>query len=272
MKYHKRTLIGSRNQICIMLTACVNPNGMSYTALQNVDERELQYRKALSYYLSETDVSVIFVENTCSDFSADYSEYIESGRLEYITFDGNNYDKTLGKGFGEALIIKEAFKRSRFLMNSKYVVKITGRLVIRNIQQVLSSRLLYFNHLFRADLREGVHLWTTLFVIETKMLKTIIDQNIDAINDSKGVFFEHAIYNGLTLDKSVKFIPFLQETHVEGVSGTVSGRTYASLMSKYQIQDNLYFASLFYKETGRKACSLLWYLIYRIYLLYKRII
>ena len=261
-----------RNKICIMLTACVNPNGMAYTALQNVDERELQYRNALLFYLCMTDAPIVFVENTCSDFSADYRKYIDSNRLEYITFEGNNYDKNLGKGYGEALLIKEAFKRSRFLKESKYVVKITGRLVIRNIQQGLSSRLLCINHLFRADLRERVHLWTTLFVIETKMLKTIIDQNIETINDSKGFFFEHAIYNGLIKDKSVKLIPFIHETKVEGVSGTVAGRTYASLMSKFQIQDNLYFTSLFYKEAGHKCTSLVWSVIYRIYLLYKRII
>ncbi len=269
--YQKTYNIKHSKPVSLLLTACVNPNGMSFTALQNKEERKQQYKNALSFYLAETIAPIIFIENTGIDFSSEYEEWIKKGRLEYITFDGNNYSRSLGKGYGEALIINEAIKRSRFLQESKYVIKITGRLIIKNINQILSSPWLRFNNVFRADLRESVHLWTTIFVIETKELKNIFSDKINIINDSKGVFFEHALYNGLIEDNTTLLVPFFRKTEVEGISGTV-GKTYLSLMSKYQLQDNLYYTYWYYKESKRRWTSLLWYAIYRLYLLYNKII
>ena len=128
-----------KRRYVILLTACVNPGGMPFTVLNDTSERLRQYREALDFYLRETAQPIVFCENTLCDFSEDYKEYIASGRLEYITFDGNNFDKSKGKGYGEALIMEEAFRRSQLLGQCNFVVKITGRLIVRNISQLIKD-------------------------------------------------------------------------------------------------------------------------------------
>lgn len=99
----------------ILLTACVNPNGMSNTAIQDIDIRKQQYKDAIDFYLRRTDYGIVFVENSSTDMSQGYCVPISKGRLEMITFEGNNYDRKLGKGYGEAMIIDYVFKHSRLL-------------------------------------------------------------------------------------------------------------------------------------------------------------
>ena len=81
-------------QYVILLTACVNPSGMAFTALTDSDERLRQYRDALDFYLHHSSLPVVFCENTCYDLSDHYRPYIEQGRLECLSFDGNRFDKT----------------------------------------------------------------------------------------------------------------------------------------------------------------------------------
>ena len=88
---------------------------MPFTALVDTSERLRQYREALDFYLHHTSLPIVFCENTLCDFSGDYRCYLDEGRLEYITFDGNTFDKSKGKGYGEAMIMEEALNRSLFL-------------------------------------------------------------------------------------------------------------------------------------------------------------
>ena len=48
----------------ILLTACIDPKGMAFTTLQNKEVRLQQYLDALNYYLYNTNLNIVFVENT----------------------------------------------------------------------------------------------------------------------------------------------------------------------------------------------------------------
>lgn len=127
------------NHPILLMTACINPNGMSNTACQNKNIREVQYLEALNFYLSNTKFNILFVENSGIDISGRYREVIKKGRLEVITFDGNHYDRKLGKGFGEGLILKQAFEKSDLLKTSKVVIKVSGRHIVKNINLIWKS-------------------------------------------------------------------------------------------------------------------------------------
>lgn len=99
----------------LFLTACVNPNGMAYTKLSNPEVRLRQYKEALDWYLDHTDMKILLVENSGTDFSGDYQEQIGCGRLEFLCFDGNGYDRARGKGYGEAAIMAYGIDHSKLL-------------------------------------------------------------------------------------------------------------------------------------------------------------
>ena len=251
-----------KNDICILLTACVNPNGMIFTALQDSNERQRQYEDALNYYLTQTGVTIVFVENTGCDFSSKYSEYIQQGRLEYITFQGNDYDKTLGKGYGEYKILMYADQHSSVLRRHRYVVKITGRIKVLNINKLLASKWLFFSHVFRCDFRQTDYLWSMVIILETRKLMEIFKTNGERLNDSQGVYFEHVLYEGMAHDKKTLAIPFMESPLIDGVCGT-SNTSYSELVGKDNRLENLLLASEFYAHSGRWFFEKIFRLVYK---------
>lgn len=214
-------------KIVILLTACVNPNGMAFTKIQDYQIRLDQYKKALKWYLDNTYEKIVFVENTMCDFSNEFSEYINSGRLEYITFNGNCYDRALGKGYGEAIIIKTALNKSKFLSLSDNLIKITGRLIIWNIYNIIvavkSTNILYAN----SSIVNGHALChSTVFIAPKAFLKDYFIKGINFLNDSKGYYFEHLLYDSMIkwkMNGGIHFdfkLPLL----IDGVSGSTGER------------------------------------------------
>lgn len=217
-----------RYKVCILLTACVNPCGMSHTALQDPDVRAEQYRQALDFYIKETNLPIVFCENTMYDMSVDYKQYINSGRLEFLSFDGNNYDKQRGKGYGEAVIMRYAVEHSNLVRDSKYIIKITGRLIVADIKKISSSPLLYLNNLFRSNIKERF-ISTYLFVASPVLLQKFVNKYQELIWEDSPTndLIEHHWFRALTQDPGLNdavFIPFVSIPQVAGISGTTGER------------------------------------------------
>ena len=216
---------------CILLTACVNPGNMSNTVLKNESERLEQYKKALHYYLIATKLPIVFCENTNFDFSLDYQEYINNGRLEFITFDGNNYDINKGKGFGEALIIRYAINHSRIIKHSSIIIKITGRLICKNIKKLICKcdNPSYIYSCLYQDKNSHILTDSRLIVAPFLFWKNHFIHSINDIDDSKNSYFEHVFYqtaqNSLKEGFHDKEIWFPLE--IQGISGT-SGFNYST--------------------------------------------
>ena len=128
----------------LLLTGCINPNGMSYTALSNTEERKAQYIEAINYYISYTRYPIVFVENSGTDISLLFTDAIKSNRMEYLFFSGNK-NKERGKGYGECEILQYALEHSVLIntSKSKRIAKITGRLIIRNINSIIRWHTLF---------------------------------------------------------------------------------------------------------------------------------
>lgn len=126
----------------LFMTACINPNGMSNTALQNVAERKNQYVHAVEYYLSHTDFKILFVENSGCDISPLFEDEIQQGRIEIITYSGNDFDRSLGKGYGEGLIMRHALSHSSFLRDGDVVIKVSGRHIVKNLKQIVNLTMM----------------------------------------------------------------------------------------------------------------------------------
>ena len=211
----------------ILLTGCINPNGMAYTSLNNIEERKEQYVNAIRHYLKKTNYPVVFSENSGTDISHYFQEFIKSGQLECLTFQGNQ-NKEKGKGYGECEIIKYALDNSHIILsfNEVRIVKITGRLIIKNICPIIRIHDLFFSKR------------TTLCMINSDLSfpdSRIIMAHIDfyrafllyqeKINDSQGYFFEHALCDMIKDNRQYPFSPFFLHPQVIGMSGS-TGKQY----------------------------------------------
>lgn len=188
-----------KKHIVLFLTACINPQGMAFTVVQNCNERLGQYIKALQWYLDNTQYPILFVENTKFDIVPFFQRYIENGRLEVLSFDGNNYDKSIGKGYGEAMILEYGIKNSKILAlyPDVMIVKITGRLICNNINVLLKyhskSNTVYANYAF--DENRCINRDSRLFMAPKCFFNLSFLPHKSKINDSKHYYFEHHLYD-----------------------------------------------------------------------------
>ena len=208
----------------ILLTACVNPGGMPFTTLVDTSERLRQYREALNFYLCQTSLPVVFCENTLCDFSEDYRNYINEGRLEYITFDGNGFDRCRGKGYGEALIMGEAFGRSRLLAACDFVVKITGRLTVRNIGALVRDNGRMMTPTIQTFYPNNRMIDSRVFIAPKSFVTDNFLSRKEQISDSEDIFFEHILFESLVSRCSFVYVPFLKVPLIEGVSGSTGNQ------------------------------------------------
>lgn len=120
----------------LLLTACINPDGMPFTCLADVGVRKKQYIEALNFYLKNTTRKIVFVENSGTDISSSFKDF--QHRIEFLCFDGNLcFDKRKGKGYGEALILEYAMAKSEFITDDVLIFKLTGRLQLININRLI---------------------------------------------------------------------------------------------------------------------------------------
>lgn len=215
----------------LLLTGCVNPKGMAFTTLSNQEERKAQYINAIQYYLSNTCFKIVFSENSGTDISYLFEDAIESGRMEYLSFPGNQ-DKIRGKGYGECEIIEYALNNSKLILSSKdqRIAKITGRLIVRNIKGILRWHKFFFSKqtvfcTINSDLSFPD---SRLIVAPVSFYKVFLNSK-GLINDSNGYYFEHALCDTLKREKEYSYSPFLFMPCIEGVSGS-TGEIYSGEM------------------------------------------
>ena len=208
----------------ILLTACINPGGMPFTVVSDATQRLNQYLLALQFYLQNTSCPIVVVDTSNMD-KTPFLEYESQygSRLEILSFDGNKV-KTQGKGLGEMEIIEYALIHSKFnlLLDKHRIVKITGRLIVRNINSLLKcdkwhlypypSIVCHVNSdLTFADSRIFISLGSFMYLL-VKQKKYL--------NDTKGIYFEHLLCQQIKQQKTFTFFPFITEPHFEGISGS----------------------------------------------------
>ena len=206
----------------LLLTGCINPNGMIMTALSNQEERKSQYIKAIRFYLSNTEFPIVFSENSGSDISLYFQDAIESGRMEYLTFLGNE-NKKRGKGYGECEIIEYSLNHSKLIQASKdqRIIKITGRLIVKNITSIIRWHQLFFSKktVFCSINSDLSFPDSRLIVAPISFYRAFLHSK-EKINDSKGYFFEHVLLDTLKREINFPYSPFIQIPSIEGISGS----------------------------------------------------
>lgn len=210
----------------LLLTACITPGGMIYTALQDPKEREKQYLNALRWYLANTEFPIVLCENTNYQLPDEFLPYIDKGRLEYLTFDGNNsFDKSKGKGLGEALIIKYAIENSHLISKTNVIMKMTGRQILHNIN-FISKYSQRTNCIYANCCKQNLGImeaFSQYYICPKELYTKIFLKDIGKLNDSRFYYFEHLLYDSMVLwkqDGYGNFSEFWMPLKIEGVSGS----------------------------------------------------
>ena len=219
-------------EIVILLTGCINPNGMSFTTLTDVNERQTQYFHAIQYYLRNTHCNIVFCENSNTDIRSHFNSNIFKNRLEILTFLGNQ-DKQRGKGYGEAEIIEYALQHSLLMHKNTIIIKITGRLIINNINTILKSLKHQERDFISCIIHSDFKFADSRIICATSTFYKEFLNNKNMINDNNGVYFEHALCFSV-LNSSITYIPFIEEPLIIGESGSTGVKYQSYLPNKKQ--------------------------------------
>lgn len=126
----------------LLLTATIHAaSGLVDSTVNDSEQRERDYLAAFRFYLRQPGVQhLVFVENSGADLSKFRALTESAGKnVELLSFDGNSFPSSYGKGYGEALLLDRALRESTLLAQAPAFIKTTGRLIVRNLQPLLES-------------------------------------------------------------------------------------------------------------------------------------
>jgi len=218
----------NKDNLTILLTCCFNPDGMSFTKISDKSIRLQQYYDAFDFYLKETSYKILIVDNTLFEID---SKYKANERIEYLTFDGNNYNKKIGKGYGEALLIEYAMKNSQFLKKeNSIIVKITGRLKILNIEKHLREfiKIGDLNCIYSDITWNKKYAYSYFFIANSRFIEKYLIPLKNLINDEKGIYFEQILSTSIKdyIKNGYKFRVLINPIVVDGVSASTGEKYY----------------------------------------------
>lgn len=210
----------------ILLTSTVQPNITVFSRRNNPLERERDYCEVVRT-LVKTDYPIVFCDN--SNYPLKNIKEILNSRspetYEVHQFDGSTFPVFLGKGYGELQIIKYALDHSKILKECDFVVKITGRYVVQNLEHILDSvRAGNFDSVnVIADYRnQSRYTYSGFFIARPIFFTKYLFPLQSFINDSEGKHFETALHQAI--QKSIRegndASLFPEKPSISGYSGT----------------------------------------------------
>lgn len=228
----------------LILTGTINPS-LDVTSLTITDYkvRFKQYLECLSFYIqSGAFDKIIFCDNSGFDLSK-FSPIQETAtiygvKLELISFKGDSKKVILkGKGYGEGEILEYIMRNSNLILDEKFFFKITGRLIVNNINSItkkVKDDINYFN-IPNRNFRNMVD--TRIYAMPVTIFKGYFLQTYHAVNDYENYFLEHAYTK--TIQKSkLDVMNFPLFPRISGISGS-TGNTYSYNEFRCKIKDIL---------------------------------
>lgn len=203
----------------ILLTSTINPNNCYLLERYNIEIRKSDYEIALEKWLKNSKFEIIFVDNSGYDLTFLKEKFKSYGdRVEFLSFQGNDYDRSYGKGYGEMNIINYCLNNSEKIKNNTHLIKSTGRYFLSKIEEEL-SKINLNDYEFVGHMVDNV-IHTFFFCFDINFYKRNFMEHYmkhNHINDSLGIFFEYAMHG--IYDKAKKS-HILNKIGIEGISGT----------------------------------------------------
>lgn len=227
-----------------IITGTIKPSqGIEHLVLRDSEERLKQYINSLLFFIdSGAFSSIIFCEN--SNYGSEIFEAVRSRSnekkvaLEILSFQGNLKEAVIhGKGYGEGEIMDYIFTSSKLIKKETYFVKITGRLHVDNIRNIvmrMDTRKTYFNipNRTRRDMYD-----TRIYAMSVEMFQAKFREQYGRVRDSEGIFLE-TIYTQILREEKIRVTNFPRYPRIVGMSGSM-GIPYSYVEWKCRIKDLL---------------------------------
>ena len=133
----------------IILTSTVIVNVQKWCLYQiNKQERLDTYLKSIRQWLNKTNFNIVLVDNSGYIYDELNEEKIlHKHRFEVISFKENEVEedtflrvsRTISKGDSELFAINYAFHHTRLIQSSHFIIKITARYFIPELEEYLSG-------------------------------------------------------------------------------------------------------------------------------------
>jgi hypothetical protein len=215
----------------MLITGTIKPDSnVPFLQLQDKDERLKQYLWALNYLLRKgRNINVVFCDNSGQKCPDEIIQLAEKNKVkfEWLTFEGDT-EKVVkyGKGFGEIEIINYALENSELIRECNYFIKLTGRIIVRNINMVLNSMNQKTNWFLTYGEKKVEKLDTRFYGIKKQTwkdsLSDIYTQGNDVIN-SVEILFARELLNRNEEMSTIRIQP-----NFEGESGGYGAYYYTS--------------------------------------------
>lgn len=204
----------------LLITGTIIPNS-SFVVHTNIEQRRQEYFDGLIFYASQfPDDDLYFIENSSFDFSTDeqFQKLFKEKNITLIKFP-LSINFTEGKGYQEFEMLDNTIEK----LSSKYnvFIKITGRYKVLNLKKITDGNCEYMT----ADSHKKHKVTqTNVFCVTSKFYNTYLKGLYLNVNDTKGRFIEHEVYNKLVTENLLKDVKLFSENPIiTGFSGSYGG-------------------------------------------------
>ena len=252
LEKHNSAELKISQDIALVLTASIDIKGMPKAIPTAAEQRQQDYFNTLKYYINNHPIvrKIIFIEN--SGWSLDYvmeaaKENPHNKEIEFISLNCNDFPRRFSKGYGECLLIEKGLKKSKLVNSVTHIAKITGRIYLRNLSQLLQ----YPQKTYDCYCDYKDHGWIlrrlwgekqvsphcdTRFLVFSKQFYERYLMPLHQQHNEGGFCIETEVYDGIKkAEKEAKVISrFPIEPKFDGVAGHFGGKDYNSKIEKFK--------------------------------------
>jgi hypothetical protein len=222
--------------ILVFITATIHCGETPLVKRCDPIQREQDYLRAFRHWLSlKCNADILFCENSGADLSAFHTaaatDAPTGGSVRFVSFVGNDGAQRYGKGYGEIEMLRYAFKTFPELRDYQYIMKVSGRYVVRN-----GSEIICRIRRMATDLICDIHWNLTYGDVRTVAFKPHIALSHlipfqEEIDDTRGVFIEHLMARCVhrTMAAGGSWAPLPCTPYCDGVSGSWNTSEHDSL-------------------------------------------
>lgn len=212
-------------QCCLILTGCIKPNkDVPFLKLNNYNQRLKQYLESIKFFILHSCITnIVFCDNSNSEIDEQILLLAkENGKnLEWLSFKGNDEAVVkFGKGYGEGEIIEYVMNNSNIMRKCDYIIKITGRMIVKNIDFLIRTanikKIYMYPMLFYG---EKCFISTKMYMMPKAMYMRFFYNAYMDVRDLKGIYLETVFADVVNINNLVIKI-FIIDPDFLGYSGT----------------------------------------------------